>query len=87
MSLLDAIRVLVVDDERAMLDALTDLLSSEGADARGVLTSAEALIALASREPHVMVVDIELPDEDGFALLARARAQGTKIPAIAITAH
>ncbi|WP_338763599.1 ATP-binding protein [Massilia sp. METH4] len=69
-----ALRVLVVDDNRDAADALASLLAALGHEADAVYSSSAALEAAAARCPHVFLLDIGLPDIDGIALARRLRA-------------
>ncbi len=88
---LDGIRVLLVDDDMDTRDVLGLALTQFGA----VVTTAEAaeaaLKALGDTEPDVVVIDIAMPDEDGYVLVGRIRsllaARGRMVPAIAVTAY
>jgi signal transduction histidine kinase/ActR/RegA family two-component response regulator len=87
---LDRVRVLIIDDDRRVRDALTLLLDRIGAvvDTAESAESARAQIAL--RVPDALVCDIAMPDEDGNSFIRRLRASGSSeepIPAIALTAH
>jgi signal transduction histidine kinase/ActR/RegA family two-component response regulator len=87
---LDGLRVLVVDDEADSNEAVRALLSSCGAEVRPATSVAQALEILGEWTPHLLVSDIGMPGEDGYALIAKVRAleDGSKrIPAIALTAH
>jgi CheY-like chemotaxis protein len=66
------LRVLVVDDYPDSADALTQLLTLLGHDARGACSCAEARAALAGAAfvPNAILLDLRLPDGDGFALAA-----------------
>jgi PAS domain S-box-containing protein len=88
---LAGLHVLVVDDE---LDAreLVQIVLEQGGATVGLASSvAQALDAIASRKPDVIVSDIGMPDEDGYAFIRKLRAlpreQGGRIPAIALTAY
>jgi CheY-like chemotaxis protein len=87
---LGGIRVLVVDghDDAHLLG---DVLERAGASVARAATSSEAFATLGQFRPHVLVSDLGLPDEDGFALVARVRSlpaqDGGAIPAVAVTAH
>jgi len=56
-----------------------------------VTSAAEALAALEPFQPHVLVSDIGMPGEDGYALMRQVRSRdashGGKVPAIALTAY
>jgi CheY-like chemotaxis protein/anti-sigma regulatory factor (Ser/Thr protein kinase) len=84
-------RVLLVDDEADTLLTLGALLEGSGAEVRRALSAAEAIGALESWRADVLVCDIGMPGEDGFALIRKVRAlppeQGGRIPALALTAY
>jgi CheY-like chemotaxis protein len=75
--------VLVVDDERAVLALLEDVLDELGYGVAAAASAAEALPALAARpDVRAAIVDLTLPDGDGFAALAALRAERPGLPAI-----
>ncbi len=80
-------RVLVVDDEPNILDLLTTTLRASGFDTRGVATGSEALSAASMFRPHLMILDVMLPDVDGFAVASRMRSAGDPIPVLFLTAR
>jgi signal transduction histidine kinase len=87
---LDGLRVLVVDDDPESNEVVETLLSSCGAEVRTAASVPAALALLASWRPDVLVSDISMPGEDGYALIARLRARDTRyprVPAIALTAY
>jgi signal transduction histidine kinase len=88
---LDGARVLVVDDEADTREVLTTILGGSGAEVTSVGSTGDALDALARARPDVLVSDIAMPDEDGYALIRQVRALeadgGGRIPAVALTAH
>jgi signal transduction histidine kinase/CheY-like chemotaxis protein len=88
---LDGIRVVVVDDDAEALELARTILTDAGADVRPCRSGAEALAALRDWAPDVLVSDIEMPDEDGYALIRRVRAldpaDGGSTPAVALTAY
>jgi signal transduction histidine kinase/ActR/RegA family two-component response regulator len=84
-------RVLVVDDDADSRELLLELLRSWGADASGASSVREAVDAIASERPDVVVSDIAMPDEDGFAFLRALRTQEAErgeapLPVAALTA-
>jgi two-component system, OmpR family, response regulator len=83
----DAVRVLVVDDERYLAEMLVTALCFEGWRARAALTAADALIQIEAFQPAVVILDVMLPDADGFSLFARIRAAGCDAPVIFLTAR
>lgn len=87
---LDGLRVLIVDDDPDARELLSILFSWDGAEIITASLASEALEAILSSQPHILISDIRLPDEDGCSLLLKVRnleaTQGGKIPAIALTA-
>ena len=83
--------VLVVDDEEDARILLETSLRQYGADVTTASTAAEAFEAIDRRHPDVILSDIGMPHEDGYAfvrrLRARAPSQGGEIPAVAVTAY
>ena len=88
---LGGLRVLVVDDEPDTLEILCMVLSQYGADVRGASSSADALESLLRWKPDLLLSDLGMPGEDGFALISKIRAlapeKGGSIPAAALTAY
>ncbi len=60
-------RILVVDDNAASAEGLAAALSADGCDARYVLSGVDALHAIDGWVPHVVILDISMPEHDGFA--------------------
>lgn len=69
-------RILVVDDEPHLLEMLSVSLRYVGFDVASATTGVEALAAAAAFRPDLVVLDVMLPDADGFALLSLLRATG-----------
>ncbi|WP_437756266.1 hybrid sensor histidine kinase/response regulator [Sorangium sp. So ce1389] len=88
---LDGLRVLVVDDEPDARELISAVLSERGAEVRVASSALEARGALATARPHVIVSDIGMADEDGYAFIrslrAMARDGGGATPAVALTAY
>ncbi|MEP6792371.1 MAG: response regulator, partial [Ramlibacter sp.] len=85
---LAGIKVLVVDDEPDARDLLRRILEECGAVVVTAGSASDALSAVESQRPDVLVSDIGMPDVDGYELLRRVRelAGGQALPAIALTA-
>lgn len=89
---LDGLRILIVDDDADMRDLLSYTLQVCGAQVTNTATAEEAISILtnSSIPQDILISDIGMPNEDGYALLRRVRAlkpeQGGTIPAIALTA-
>jgi signal transduction histidine kinase len=87
---LAGLRVLLVDDEEDVREILPAVLGRYGASVRTAATAAEALRSLVRFGADVLVADIGMPDEDGYALIRQVRAlEGamSAIPALALTAY
>ena len=88
---LRGLRVLVVDDDPDALELIATILRRAEAEARLCSSPPEALAMLRSWKPHVLVSDIEMPGEDGYALIRKVRglagSDGGQIPAVALTAY
>jgi PAS domain S-box-containing protein len=88
-NLLDGIRVLVVEDDEETRDMMATALDACGAAVDQAASVTEALHVLDLRRPSVMLVDIGMPGEDGYAFLAavRQRAAFAGVPVAAVTAY
>jgi two-component system OmpR family response regulator len=79
-------RILVVDDEPSIVDAVATALRYEGYDVQEAATGREALDAVARHEPDLVVLDWMLPDIEGIEVGRRLRAQGLKSAVLFLTA-
>jgi CheY-like chemotaxis protein len=88
-SFLDGVRVLVVDDHAVVREVITELLEDFGARVIAVPGVPEALESLERERPNVLLSDIEMPGENGYALIRKVRAlppdRGGQTPAAALT--
>jgi PAS domain S-box-containing protein len=84
---LDGLRVLVIDDEPDARMLVGEILRQHGAEVFVAESAALAREALAVAKPDVIVSDIGMPDEDGYAFIRSVRARGGRMPAIALTAY
>jgi signal transduction histidine kinase/CheY-like chemotaxis protein len=84
---LDGARVLVIDDDDHVRTALTVLLGRVGAIVDTAESAAMGHARMVAAEPHVLICDIGMPDEDGYCFVRSLRAAGCKIPSIALTAY
>ena len=80
-------RLLVVEDEAVLVDLLTDALRFVGYDVESATTAADALHQAGHWRPDLMILDINLPDVDGFEVCRRLRAGGDQVPVIFLTAR
>lgn len=85
------VRVLVVDDDPDARALLQRLFEERGATVSTASSATEALAILQAERPDVLISDIGMPDEDGYALIRRVRSllpeHGGRTPAIALTAY
>ena len=79
-------RVLVVDDEPSIVDAVATALRYEDYEVEEATTGRDALSAIASFEPDLVVLDWMLPDIEGIEVGRRLRAQGYKTAILFLTA-
>lgn len=88
---LSRVRVLVVEDHPDTNELFCALLRASGALVIGVDSAEKAMEALVPFKPDVLVADIGLPGEDGYALIRRIRGlppeKGGNVPAMAVTAY
>ncbi|MFN6571047.1 response regulator [Dendronalium sp. ChiSLP03b] len=88
---LDGLRVLFVDDEADTRELITAVLMQHGVIVTTVASVTEALSELERSRPDVIISDIRMPDEDGYALIRKIKAleaeKGWQIPTAALTAY
>ncbi|AEH11440.1 MULTISPECIES: response regulator transcription factor [Protofrankia] len=81
------LKVLVVDDEEAITDLVVMALRYEGFDVHAVHSGQAALTRVALSPPDLLVLDVMLPDIDGFMLCQRLRGSGRGMPTLFLTAR
>jgi len=81
------IKVLLVEDDRALREALSDTLLLAGHDFKAVGSGEEALQAVAGEPFSLVVSDVNMPGMDGHQLLSRLRASHPQLPVLLMTAH
>jgi two-component system CheB/CheR fusion protein len=90
-SLLDGLRVLVVEDDDDSREALTALLEQHGVRVVATASAAEAVASLEGVLPDLLVSDIGMPGVDGYELIRKVRRRsknrGGRLPALALTAY
>jgi PAS domain S-box-containing protein len=88
---LDGLRLLVVDDEEDTRTLLKMVLEKCGASVTTVSSVREAIAAIKETRPDVLISDLGMPEEDGYALIKQVRAlpeaDGGKTPSAALTAY
>jgi len=80
-------RILVVDDEPNIVDVVSMALRFQGFEIESAGTGTDALAAVASFKPHLIVLDVMLPDMEGFDVAQRLGAQRARVPIIFLTAR
>lgn len=80
-------RVLVVEDDPALRDAVRDGIDGDGHDVRTAPDGARALTEMSRWRPDAIVLDLLMPFMDGLTLCRRLRAHGDRIPILVITAR
>ena len=80
-------RVLVVDDEPNIVDVVAMALRFQGFGVETASTGEEALARVTAFRPHLMVLDVMLPDMEGFDVAQRLGAQRAEVPIIFLTAR
>lgn len=80
-------KVLIVDDDRSLRDALRRTLGLGGYDTVLAASGQEALTRVADASPDALVLDVGLPDLDGLEVCRRLRQAGNRIPVLMLTAR
>ena len=81
------VRILVVDDDRSVREALRRALTLGGYDVDTVEDGREALMRLSTSAPDAVVLDIGLPEVDGLEVCRRVRGAGDRTPILMLTAR
>ncbi|MCH4873203.1 sigma-54-dependent transcriptional regulator [Pseudomonas sp. TMW22091] len=81
------IKVLLVEDDHALREALVDTLMLAGHGFYAVASAEEALLAVAEQPFSLVVSDVNMPGMDGHQLLGRLRATQPQLPVLLMTAH
>ncbi|MBI5526109.1 MAG: response regulator [Deltaproteobacteria bacterium] len=84
---MEALRVLIVDDEEELVATLVERLEIRGHSPVGVLSGAEALKRAEAEEFDVVVLDIKMPGEDGVEVMKRLKRLRAGLPIILLTGH
>jgi two-component system, OmpR family, response regulator len=80
-------KVLVVDDEESITDLISTALRYVGFDVETASTGRQALERATTFRPELIVLDVMLPDLDGFEITRRLRADGVRVPVVFLTAR
>lgn len=79
-------KLLIVEDDLALASLMAAYFETAGFQVRSVDTASAMFLALASQRPDAILLDLELPDEDGFVLVRRLR-RTSDIPIVIVTAR
>ncbi|GGU31160.1 response regulator transcription factor [Streptomyces lavendofoliae] len=83
----DADRILIVDDEPAVREALRRSLAFEGYGTDVAVDGADALARMDAHAPDLVVLDVQMPRMDGLTAARRIRAAGSTVPILMLTAR
>jgi two-component system response regulator MprA len=81
------VRILVVDDDRSLRDALRRALTLGGYEVQSADGGQQGLTRIASGAPDAVVLDVAMPDVDGLEVCRRLRASGNRVPVLMLTAR
>ncbi len=81
------IKLLLVDDEEEYVRTMATRLAMRDVSSQVALTGEDALAAVASDAPHVMVLDLRMPGIDGMAVLERVKREHPHVQVIILTGH
>jgi DNA-binding response OmpR family regulator len=84
---MDALRILIVDDEDELVSALEERLNLRGFQAKGVTTGEEALAYLADRQCDVVLLDVKMPGLSGLEVIKRIKEKTPSPQVILLTGH
>jgi len=82
-----AMRILIVEDDEVLSDGLSRILSAEGHAAVVAARGESAIEAAGGEHFDLVILDIGLPDLDGFEVLRRLRERGHRMPVLVLTAR
>jgi CheY-like chemotaxis protein len=82
----DVAQVLVVDDDPAIRQVISWGLGDEGYTVATAANGREALEYLAAHQPHLILLDLQMPIMSGWELQAQLREQGVRVPVVFMTA-
>ncbi len=81
-------RILVVDDIHDAADTLVEIFNAKGCIARAAYDGEQAIAVAAILQPHIVFLDLGMPEMDGFIVAGALRGQfGSRLPIVALTAR
>lgn len=80
-------KILIVDDERDLVDAYVRLLARSGYRCVGAFDADEAFRMIDAESPDLVITDLGLPDNSGIEIIRRVRAKSQLTPIIVMSGH
>jgi len=80
-------RILIVDDEKPVLDVLAEYFGSQGHEIETAQNGVEAITAFTRQRPDLVLLDVRMPGMDGVETLRRLRAMTAAVPIVMVTAN
>lgn len=80
-------KILIVDDERDLVDAYVRLLERSGYRCAGAFDASQALQIIDAEPPDLVITDLSLPDSSGIDIIRRVRAKLPVAPIIVMSGH
>jgi DNA-binding NtrC family response regulator len=80
-------RILVVDDDKIVLDSCTRVLASEGYEVYTAISAGDALNTLEVSTFDLLLIDVKMPEEDGISLMHQVQQQWPDIPMILMSGY
>jgi two-component system response regulator MprA len=87
LAMLRSMRVLVVDDDPSIVEALKRALTREGYGVTAADDGESAIEAVAADRPDAMILDVSMPKLDGLSVCRRLRGEGDRLPILVVTAR
>jgi len=81
----DGERILAIDDAKAVLGILGNMLTSEGYEVKGCISGERALTELSNFRPHIVLLDLRMPGMDGFTTMQKIHEIRPDIPVLVLT--
>ncbi|MEN3015398.1 MAG: response regulator [bacterium] len=87
-NLKDKCKILIIDDEENIVDLLSNILAHSGFKSIGALDGPTGIQKAKTEKPHIIILDIMMPEMDGFEVLKRLKEdpETSEIPVIMLTA-
>ncbi|MBU1038161.1 MAG: response regulator [Candidatus Omnitrophica bacterium] len=79
-------KILIIDDEKAVVDMLSDFLGTQGYAVSKAYDGEEGIRKFDSDKPDIVMCDIRMPRKDGFAFLEEIRSSRSWVPVIMVSA-